>query len=122
MTMLAQFLAVVVVSGLVLAPLLWRRRQDRRAETAQIIGAAARSALFRALGGESLVAVGVELPSPWRPGRVVLSAPAAWTWLLEPAWARLAAHVPAGYELVVRPTGSVAPPLVGDPVALRRAA
>jgi hypothetical protein len=120
MSMLAQILAVVVVGGLILAPLLWRRRQDRRAEAAQAIGATMRSALVRALGGESLVAVDVEPPSLRHPGRVVLSAPADWTWLLEPAWARLAEHVPGGYELVVRPTA--APPLVGGPVALRRAA
>ena len=120
--MLAQLLAVVVVGGLILAPLLWGRRQDRRAAGGQAIAAWTRAALLRALGGESLVAVDVALPSLWRPGRVVLSAPADWTWLLEPAWARLAEHVPIGYELVVRPTAPPAPPLAGEPLALRRAA
>ena len=119
--MLAQLVAVVVVGGLVVAPLLWRRRQDRRAESAQAIRAATRSALSRALGGESLVAVDVEPPSLWHPGRVVLSAPADWTWLLEPAWTHLAQQVPADYELVVRTTGSASPPL-GGTVALPRAA
>jgi len=120
--MLAQLLAMVVVGGLILAPLLWRRRQDQRAEYAQAVRATTRSALFRSLGGESLVAVDVELPSLRRPGRVVLSAPADWTGLLEPAWSSVAAHVPAGYELVVKPVGSAPPPPVGEPVVLRRAA
>ena len=121
--MLAQLLAVVVVGGLILAPLLWRRRQDRRTEDALLVRASTRSALFRALGGDSLVAVNVEPPSLWRPGRVVLNAPGDWTWLLEPAWARLVAHVPPGYELVVRPAGLASPhPPVAGPVALGRAA
>jgi hypothetical protein len=118
--MLAQFLAIAIVGGLILAPLLWRQRDDRRTDSAQTLRALTRSALFRALGGESLVAVDVEPPSLWRPGRVVLSAPADWTGLLEPAWASVAAHVPAGYELVVKPVGPATP--VDEPVALRRAA
>jgi hypothetical protein len=53
----------------------------------------------------------------------VLSAPGAWTRLLEPAWARLVEHVPPGYELVVRPVGPASPhPPVAGPVALGRAA
>ena len=118
--MLAQFLAIAIVGGLILAPLLWRQRHDRRTEYAQTLRALTRSALFRALGGESLVAVDVEPPSLWRPGRVVLSAPADWTGLLEPAWGSVAEHVPAGYELVVKPVGPATP--VDEPVALRRAA
>jgi hypothetical protein len=52
----------------------------------------------------------------------VLSAPADWTWLLEPAWAGIAAHVPAGYELVVKPL-TPAPRLLPEEAApLHRAA
>jgi hypothetical protein len=111
--MLVELVAIVVFGSLVLAPLLWRRRQDRRAESAQAVRAVTRSALFRALGGDSLVAVDVEPPSLWHPGRVVLSAPADWRWLLEPAWARVAEQVPAGWELVVK---------AAEPLPLRRAA
>jgi hypothetical protein len=118
--MLAELVGTLVVGSLVLGPLLWRVRQDRRAGHAQAIQADTRAALFRALGGESLVAVAVEPPSVWHRGRVVLSAPADWTWLLQPAWAAVAAHVPAGYELVVRPVAPAAHPLLD--AALRRAA
>jgi hypothetical protein len=122
MTVLAEILAPVVVGSLLLGPLLWRLREDRRTERAQVVRAETNAALFRALGGESLVAVDVEAPSLWRPGRVLLSAPADWTWLLEPAWAGVAAHVPAGYELVIRPVAPASPPRLGEEVALRRAA
>ena len=85
--------------------------------------AVTRAALFRALGGDSLVAVEVEPPAPWRPGRVVLSAPADWAGLLERAWARVAEQVPAGWELVVKPVGVVPSslPAAASP-PLRRAA
>ncbi len=118
--MLAELLATLVVGSLLLGPLFWRVHQDRRGERAQIIRAETNAALFRSLGGDSLVAVDVQLPSLWHPGRVVLSAPADWTWLLEPAWASVAAHVPAGYELVVKPVAL--PSLPAEDLALPRAA
>jgi hypothetical protein len=121
MTVLAEILATVVVVGLLLGPLLWRLREDRRAERAQVVRAETNAALFRALGGESLVAVDVEAPSLWRPGRVLLSAPSDWTCLLEPAWAGVAAHVPAGYELVIKPVAPASPP-AEEETALRHAA
>jgi hypothetical protein len=121
MTVLAEILGLVGISSLFLGPLLWRLREDRRAERAQVVRAETNAALFRALGGESLVAVDVEAPSLWHPGRVLLSAPADWTWLLEPAWAGVAAHVPAGYELVIKPVAPPSPRL-DEEVALRRAA
>jgi hypothetical protein len=119
--MLAEVLATLVIGSLLLGPLLWRLRQDRRAERAQVIRAETNAALFRSLGGESLVAVDVESPSLWHPGRVVLSAPADWTWLLEPAWASVAAQVPAGYELVVKPVTAAPHPLLDEADALRAA-
>ena len=51
----------------------------------------------------------------------MLSAPADWAWLLQPAWASVAAHVPAGYEVVVRPSAPVRSPAVEN-LVLHRAA
>jgi len=121
-TVLAEILATVLLGSLLLGPLLWRLAEDRRAERAQVVRARARAALFRALGGESLVAVNVESPSLWHPGRVVLSAPADWAWLLEPAWASVAARVPAGWELVVRPLPRPSAARLDVEVAVPRAA
>jgi hypothetical protein len=122
MIVLAEILAIVVVGSLMVGPLVWRLRQDRRAQRAQVIRADTNAALFRSLGGESLVAVDVQPPSVWHPGRVVLSAPTDWTCLLEPAWTGVAAQVPAGYELVVKPLTPAPPPLLERAVPLRRAA
>jgi hypothetical protein len=122
MGMLAGFIFLVLLVGLASGPLIWRLRQDRREARAEAIQADANRALFDALGGESFVAVRVQTPSFWGPGRVVLSTPSDWQWLLAPAWSAVVAHVPADYELIVKPAGPAALPLESDNVALRRAA
>ena len=119
--MLSELFVFVVMAGLVLGPLLWRAHGDRRQARALAVRADLHATLFRALGGDSLVAVEVEPPALWRAGRVVLSAPADWAWLLEPAWSSVAAHVPAGYEVVVRPSAPVRAPAVEDLVLPRAA-
>ena len=120
--MLAGFIAAILVVGLASGPLLWRVRQDRRDARAQAVRADANSALFRALGGESYVAVHVQAPTLWRPGRVVLNAPSDWQCLLAPAWCGVAAQVPADYELVVKPAAPAPLPLDSEDLALHRAA
>ena len=119
--MLMGIIGVAFVGGLVLAPLAWRVWQDRRAERALTVRAYVHAALVRALGGESLVAVNVRPPAPWRPGRVELTAPSDWRFLLEPAWSAVISRVPADYELVVRPL-AVEAGLEADELAWRRAA
>jgi hypothetical protein len=120
--MLAGFIAAILVVGLASGPLLWRVRQDRQQERADRVRAEANSALFHAFGGQSFVAVEVQAPSLWRPGRVVLNAPSDWQSLLVPAWSSVAEHVPAGYELVVKPAVPVAAPSVTEDLELPRAA
>lgn len=120
--MLSGLIAAVLLAGLAAGPLLWRIRQDRREARAEAIRADANTALFHALGGESLVAVRVQSPSLWRPGRVVLSAPADWHALLAPAWESVAPLIPADYELVVKPAAGSPSPLVAEDRLLRRAA
>jgi hypothetical protein len=62
----------------------------------------------RTLGGESLLAIEVEPPAPWRRGRVILTAPRRWEWLVETVVAPVLARIPAGYDLVV-PAAAVKP-------------
>ena len=120
--MLSGLIALLLLIGLACGPLFWRVRQDRRDARAQAVRADANSALFRALGGESYVGVRVQAPTLWRPGRVVLTAPSDWQWLLAPAWSAVAEHVPADYELVVKPATPAPLPLESEDLALRRAA
>jgi hypothetical protein len=121
MGMVSGFIALLLLVGLASGPLLWRVRQDRREARAEALRADANAALFHAFHGESLVAVEVRPPSLWRPGRMVLSAPADWQGLLASAWEHVVTLVPADYELVVKPVAASAP-LVSSDLALRRAA
>jgi hypothetical protein len=122
MGMLSGLIALLLLLGLASGPLLWRVRQDRREARALAVRADASSALFRAFGGESYVAVHVQAPTLWRPGRVVLTAPSDWQWLLAPAWNAVVEQVPAAYELVVKPAAPAPLPLESEDLALRRAA
>jgi hypothetical protein len=103
--MVSGFVTLIALVGLASAPLLWLARQDRRRARAEALRAEVNAALFRAFAGESLVAVQIEPPSVWRAGRVILSAPSDWQELLAEAWPPVTALVPAGYELVVKPSG-----------------
>ena len=64
----------------------------------------------------------VEPPRPLRSGRVILSVPGGWEWLIREAWTRVVMHVPRDYELVVRAGGGSAPPAPALRDVLRRAA
>jgi hypothetical protein len=122
MGMVSGLIAFLLLIGLASGPLLWRVRQDRRDARAQAVQADASSALFRALGGESFVALHVQAPTLWRPGRVVLNAPSDWQCLLAPAWSGVVEQVPADYELVVKPAAPAPLPHESEDLALHRAA
>ena len=114
--MISAIVGGAFVGALVLAPLAWRLWQDRRTERALAVRALIHATVVRALGGESFVAVNVR-PALWGPGRIELSAPSDWRFLLEPAWSAVMEQAPAEWELIVKPlpatTGLVAhqPPL-----------
>ncbi|HEU5193606.1 MAG TPA: hypothetical protein VFW70_02610 [Methylomirabilota bacterium] len=114
-------LGAAFVGALVLAPLAWRVWQDRRDERALAVRAAIHAAVVRALGGESFVAVNVRPGTLWRPGRVELSAPTDWRFLLEPAWSAVLPRVPDDWELVVTPLPATTGLITHQP-ALRHAA
>lgn len=93
----------VVVGLLTLGPLLWLNWTDRRADEALGVHARIQAAIRRRFRGEPMLSVNVQPSRPWRPGRVVLTTPAGWEWLIESAWSALVREVPEGYELVVTP-------------------
>jgi hypothetical protein len=101
--MWSAILGAAFVGALVVAPIAWRVWQDRRDEHALAVRAVIHAAVVRALGGESFVAVQVRPGTPWRPGRVELSAPSDWRFLLEPAWSAVMRQVPPDWELIVKP-------------------
>jgi len=121
--MLTVVISVLVVAALALGPVLWRLWRDRREERALAVRATVDAALRQALHGESLVAIDVKAPTALRGGRVILSVPAAWDWLVREAWTGVIEHVPHDYELVVR-TGGRAPlaPVAEPAETLPRAA
>jgi hypothetical protein len=113
----------LVVIAMVALPLALAVRSDRRREAADQVAARARSAVRQRLGGEAFVTVDVTAPTLTQHGRVVLTAPAGYDWMVERTWSAVAAGVPAGYDLVVSRPDVV--PLPARPAAaptLRRAA
>ncbi len=95
-------IVTMLLTGMVfLGPLFWRIWLDRRRAEADVIGAEIRAAVNRQLRGESLLAVQVMPRSVWGPGRIVLSVPSGYEWLVEAAWPALAPRIPVGYEVVI---------------------
>jgi len=94
-------LALLLGTAPVMLALVWRNAIDRRRDRAEIVTAAARAAVTHALGGESLVAVSAEAPSPWSRGRVHLSAPDGYRQLVDEACLDVAQRVPLAYDLVI---------------------
>lgn len=95
-------IVAMLSTGMVfLGPLFWRIWLDGKRAEADAIGAEIRAAVNRRLRGESLLAVRVLPRSIWRPGRIVLSVPSGYEWLVEAAWPALAQRIPVGYEVVL---------------------
>lgn len=94
----------LLIIGLVaFGPLAWRIWSDRRREAALAIRADVMTAVSRGLHGESLISVQVEPATPWAAGRVILSVPGGWDWLVHDVWDDVIAQLPDGYEVVVKP-------------------
>ena len=95
-------IAPAVLATLVAVWLLWLRRRDRAEENALAVRAEIQSAVNHALAGESLLAVQVEPASSFHPGRVVLTTPTGYEWLVHEAWTPVIEHAPRDYEVVLR--------------------
>jgi hypothetical protein len=94
-------LGVLIGVGPVVAALLWSERQDRLCHRANRVRADISAAANRALGGESVLSVRVEPRGPWRTGRVHLSAPGGYEFLIASVAATVISRLPDRYELVV---------------------
>jgi len=120
---MAAIFAGLLVLAVVTGPLVFALWLDRRREQADIVAAGARAAVRQRLEGDAFVTVDVTAPMAWAPGRVVLSAPAGYGWMVERSWAAVAQRVPADYELVVHaPLSPSKPKAPVSSTELRRAA
>ena len=116
--MLGEIFAVVLVASLVVVPLVWRNVLDRRQDQALRLQAWLQSKANHRLGGESLLVVSVYPPTAGQRGRVVLSTPARWQWLVGQVWSEMLDGTPSGYDLVV-PGQPERRTTVGAPAAAR---
>jgi len=115
--------AMLLVTAFFGAPLGWSLRRDRNEARADAIRAEIRAAINSRLGGESVVSVLVVPSSPWRAGRIVLSAPSGYECLIEAAWRDVIHRAPAGYEVVtMSPASDGAHAVSGAGATLARAA
>jgi hypothetical protein len=119
--MMEGVVALLAVASLVVGPVAWSAWRDRARVRSLAIRAEIQSAVNHALGGESLVNVEVVPAMTWRRGRVVLSAPADWRWLIDSVWMRVLERLPENYELVIR-AGRTPAPVANRASALKRAA
>jgi len=87
--------------GPIVAALLWSDLHDRLRHRANRVGAEIRSTANRVLGGESMLAVRVQPAIAWRPGRVHLSIPGGYEFLIASVSDAVINRLPHNYELVV---------------------
>ncbi|HEV8584153.1 MAG TPA: hypothetical protein VGT02_04195 [Methylomirabilota bacterium] len=100
--MIQALFAPAVLVALIGLWLAWLKRRERAEDQALTVRAEIQSAVNRALSGESLLAVQVEPASSFHPGRVVLSTPSGYEWLVHEAWNPVIEHAPKDYEVVLR--------------------
>jgi hypothetical protein len=97
----SEILTVILGTAPVILALVWRNATDRRRDDAETVSAGVRADLAHTLGGESLIAVHVEPPTPWTHGRVHLSAPDGHRQLVDRACMDVAQRLPLAYDLVI---------------------
>lgn len=95
-------IALVLLVALVVLPFALRIRRDRRQEEALALQARLQAIANQRLGGESYLVVSVEPGPTGHRGRVLLSAPERWHWLIDEVWKDVLAATPATFDLVVR--------------------
>ena len=100
--MIQVLIAPALIVGFLFGLLAWRVVRDRAQDRALAVRAEVQSAVNRALDGESLLAVQVEPASAFHPGRVVLTTPTGYEWLVHETWNPVISHAPRDYEVVLR--------------------
>ena len=94
-------LGVLIGLGPIVAALVWINRRDRFRNQANRVRADISATANRVLGGESVLGVRVEPAIAWRPGRVHLSAPGGYEFLIWSVAGAVINRLPRNYELVV---------------------
>ena len=87
--------------GPIVAALVWCDLNDRFRHRANRVGAEIRATANRVLGGESMLAVHVQPAMAWRTGRVHLSTPGGYEFLIANVSGAVINRLPHNYELVV---------------------
>ena len=87
--------------GPLVVALVWCDLHDRLRHRANRVGAEIRATAHRVLGGESMLAVRVQPATAWRPGRVHLSTPDGYEFLIASVSGAVIDRLPHNYELVV---------------------
>jgi hypothetical protein len=100
--MMQALIAPVLLAAIVALWLAWMKRREHAEDRALTVRAEIQSAVNRALDGESLLAVQVEPASSFHRGRVVLSTPTGYEWLVHEAWTPVIEHSPRDYEVVLK--------------------
>jgi len=94
-------LGVLIGLGPIVAELVWSNLRDRARHRANGVRADITATANRVLGGESVLGVRVEPAIAWRPGRVHLSAPGGYEFLVWSVSGAVINRLPRNYELVV---------------------
>ena len=92
---------VLIGLGPIVAALVWCDLNDRFRHRANRVAAEMRATANRVLGGESMLAVHVQPAMAWRPGRVHLSTPGGYEFLIASVSGAVINRLPHNYELVV---------------------
>jgi hypothetical protein len=106
MDLAGNLVVLAFISGAVMVPLLLRNRRDRREAEALQLQAHLQSVANRRLGGETFLVVTVHPGLAGARGRVVLTAPPSWQWLIPDVWNAVRHAMPQEYELVVSGAGA----------------
>jgi hypothetical protein len=94
-------IGVLIGLGPIVAVLVWSALHDRLHDRANGVRADISATANRVLGGESVLAVRVDPAIAWRPGRVHLSAPGGYEFLIATVSGAVIRRLPDNYELVV---------------------
>ena len=97
-------MGVLIGIGPIPAALGWSKRLDILRERANGVRAEINATANRVLGGESLLAVRVDPATGWRPGRVHLSTPGGYEFLIARVSGVVIRRLPHNYNLVVHRT------------------
>jgi len=98
---IGMLIGMLIGIGPILAALAWSKLLDAHRDRADRVRAEISATANRVLGGESVLAVHVEPAIAWRPGRVHLSTPGGYEFLVASVSSAVIRRLPHNYELVV---------------------